>query len=173
MKHRRLLLVIVMIMTATEAFTQSSTFGIKAGSSHAYANGIDFFKSLGYYAGVTYEEKALNSLTGFSLETIFINQLHTVGGVTSANHILTASVGPTFYFKESLPLYVAIGGQAGYDIGYRINGDWTGFDTGIRFGGYAGLNYTFGLVQLQAKYIRELDARNMMQLGINYRFRQI
>lgn len=155
----------IIVLTAFASNAQMS-LGVRTGASHSYLKGVDFFNSIGYYAGIAYEDRS--EFTAFTMDCFFTNQFHRVGSVDFAVQSINIAFGPAFYVSKTFPLSLTCGAIASQDLNHRIEGEVVDMKKDVTFNVYAGANYSFGKLQVQGRFIKSIDTGKGFQLGIGY-----
>lgn len=169
MKHVSTFLLILLASFAANA--QKSLF-IQAGPVYStYKNSaISFDNSLGYFAGLSYQDK-FSQVLGVESQLYFLNQINEDFSARSMNAIF----GVNLYPGQS-GFHFTLGPEFGHTFDYKHDGEDLSVDNEIRFGVVGGVGYPVNdNISIKARYIHAIDHQGAgfdynIQLGLAFKF---
>jgi len=170
----RILFVAIILCIALSGTTAQKSLSIKAGTAYSDIKNIDpdFGKSLGYYAGLLYQDKINEVLTVMG-DLHFLNQRLTVEDQTLAVYSINFTMGVNLYIPNT-GFHFIIGPEIGNDLGFRFEGEKIDSEKLFRFSYVGGLGYSFDRIGIQARYVGAIDHQQSffdynIQLGLTYK----
>jgi len=170
----RILFSAIIFFVAISASIAQKSLSIKLGTAYSDIKDVqpDFGKSLGYYAGLLYQDKVTDILTVMG-DLHFLNQHITADDQTLAAYSINFTMGVNLYVPNT-GFHFIIGPEIGNDLGFRLEGDKVDREKLFRLSYVGGIGYSFDRIGIQARYVGNIDHQQgpfdyNIQFGLMYR----